>query len=82
MRDSLPSKMVAEAVSLGTISAEYDLVTSYLWALLCNWWTLALAILAMNEVIQWQFGKSITWLHNHKGKLLSVLSFCTGRRLS
>jgi hypothetical protein len=72
MRDSLPAKMVAEAISVGSISAEYELVVSYLWALFWNWWTLALAILAVNEVLEWQFGKSFQWLHEHRGKLAVV----------
>ncbi len=61
--------MVAETISVGAVSTEYEWVVAYLWALVWNWWTLALAILAMNEVFQWQFGKSFRWLHNHKGKI-------------
>jgi hypothetical protein len=61
----------------GAISDIFDSAIGYLWAVLWNWWGLALAILAINEVAEWLSGKSMRWVHRHRiklGLLLIVLA--------
>jgi hypothetical protein len=48
---------------------------TYIWTLACNWFTLALAILGVNELSEWLFKKSIRWLHGHRGKTALLLIF-------
>jgi hypothetical protein len=60
------------ALTASVFSKEYEWVVSYLWALFWNWWTLALAILGVNEVLEWQRAKSLRWLHVHRVKIAVV----------
>lgn len=45
----------------------------YFWSVLWGWQTLALAILGLNELSDWLFGRSWKWLHTYKWRVAIVL---------
>ena len=47
----------------------------YLSKLVWNWFSLALTLLAINELSEWIFQTSFRWIHNHRGKIVLALIF-------
>lgn len=50
-------------------------VGAYLWDVFWGWQTLALGLLGLNELSEWQFKQSWKWLHHHRRAVALALLF-------
>jgi hypothetical protein len=57
------------------ILSALEAVGLYLWEVFWGWQTLALLVLGLNELTEWQFGRSWKALHKHRKVIALILLF-------